>query len=278
MTTAEPPAGRRGRPWDEQAIREALADFLVGRHVWPTYREFVAGGAKGLRDAIARIHGPAWWAEEMGVSGGRRTRGGVRRWTEQSISAALGELIGDADRWPSHREFSEAGLRGLLEVIAAQGGTIVWAAKMGVSPLPGARPARRAPRVSTARSMSEPWPRWTEPTIARELSEFVAARQEWPRYAEFIAAGRQDLYHAVRAHGGARLWAKRMGFAWPDRPGGRSSWSDERLRAALVRFLDGRTEWPTGREFDQAGQSALLRAARRHGGTDRWIHELGLTR
>jgi hypothetical protein len=74
--TAPPP--RRTR-WDERSIRAELSLFVAGRDVWPTYDEFVAAGHKRLRDAIGRYRGPQWWATEVGLPGGDRGRGGVRR-------------------------------------------------------------------------------------------------------------------------------------------------------------------------------------------------------
>jgi hypothetical protein len=53
-------------------------------------------------------------------------------------------------------------------------------------------------------------------------------------------------------------------------------WTDERMRDELVRFLGDRTEWPSEREFKQAGQGALLSAIRRHGGAGRWAEAVGL--
>jgi hypothetical protein len=39
---------RRGRRWDEESIRSALTAFLEGWDVWPTYEQFIQGGAKGF--------------------------------------------------------------------------------------------------------------------------------------------------------------------------------------------------------------------------------------
>lgn len=73
----------------------ALTEFLVGRDTWPTYDEFIIEGAKGLRDAVKRIRGPECWATEMGLAAGDRPLGGVRRWDDATIRAALAAFLGD---------------------------------------------------------------------------------------------------------------------------------------------------------------------------------------
>lgn len=123
---------RRGKPWDEDAIREALSRFLVGWEVWPTYEQFIEGGAKGLREALARIGGVEKWATEMGLPGGDRARGGVKKWTDETIRAKLAEFFGDRTTWPTHREFDEAGLHALYEALRHYGGVERWAKEMNV--------------------------------------------------------------------------------------------------------------------------------------------------
>ena len=123
---------RRGRPWDEASIRSALVEFLEGWEVWPTYEQFIRGGAKGLRDAVARIGGVEYWAKEMGLPGGDRERGGVRRWTDDAIRAALADFFADREDWPSQREFDAAGLHALREALRHYGGPERWADEMDV--------------------------------------------------------------------------------------------------------------------------------------------------
>jgi hypothetical protein len=160
---------RRGRAWDEDAIRAELTNFLRGWDSWPTYREFAAGGAKGLRDAIARIHGVEYWAREMKLSGGDRRRGGIRSWSDDRIHAALTRQDGASrpreraarpastssvrrwprwddqtiaeelltfldgrDEWPRYREFVSCAPPGLYQAVLKHGGTRAWAARMGV--------------------------------------------------------------------------------------------------------------------------------------------------
>ena len=271
---------RRGRAWDEDAIRAELTEFLRGRDAWPTYDEFTAGGAKGLRDAVARIHGAEWWAREMKLSGGDRRRGGVRIWTDDRIRATLSEFLGRRTTWPTQTELDAAGLQGLREVLRHYGGPERWSEELGValSPkqTPASRPRKRAanpPPVATERR----WPKWNDQTIADALRTFLDGRDEWPRYRDFVSSGPPGLYQAVLKHGGSRAWAARLGVKWVRHDGGSAPpWTEERLRERLAVFLNGRTTWPQGAEFAAAGERRLLRAARRIGGTSYWIREFGL--
>ena len=257
--------------------------FLAGRATWPSYREFIAGGAKGLREAIARIGGPNYWAEEMGLADSPQPRGGVVRWNDESIEAALRPLLAGRDSWPTRTEFAQAGLRGLGEVLREREDTHRWAERMGVTPpLQLYKPSkrRRAAKPHTPASPQRPWPRWTEQTIAAALGEFLQGRDDWPKHSEFVAAGRKGLYHAIIRHGGSQAWAQRMGVQWVERKSSHheSVWTEPRIRAELTRFLEGRSVWPTTREFNGDGHRQLLSAMRRGGGTEKWRAEFGLPR
>lgn len=271
---------RRGRAWDEQAIRAALTEFLRGWEVWPTCEEFAVAGAKGLREAITHIRGAEWWAKEMGLPGGARRPGGVRRWTNEAIRATLTEFFGERSTWPTHREFNEAGLRGLREALRYYGGPERWSIEMGVSWTPPATRARRqSQREKPNRpvSRSREWPKWNERTIAAELKTFLAGRDEWPRHAEFVETGRQGLYHAILKHGGSRAWALRIGVRWVTRYAGSPAyWTEERVRERLAEFLGRRVVWPPAADFAAAEQGPLLKAVRRLGGIERWAREFGL--
>lgn len=53
---------------------------------------------------------------------------------------------------------------------------------------------------------------WTDERIESALRELCRGREGWPSVAEFRAAGKMNLYEAVRRHGGSTAWAQRMGF------------------------------------------------------------------
>ncbi len=270
---------RRGQSWDEEAIRAGLTAFLPGWEVWPTCEEFAVGGAKGLREAVTRIHGAEWWAREMGLPGGERPPGGVRRWTDEAIRATLAQFLGERTTWPSNREFDAADLHGLREALRHYGGPKRWSAEMGVRWTPRApfakSPKRSQPTEPPARSRE--WPRWNERTIAVELKAFVAGRSDWPRHAEFVETGRKGLYQAVLSHGGSEIWAQRIGVTRVKRYGGNPPyWPEERVRERLAKLLGGRVEWPSTAEFVAASEVGLLNAVRRLGGIKRWADEFGL--
>jgi len=269
-----PPRPAPGRPaWTEESIRAALTAFLAGRDLWPTYHEFISAGAKGLRDAVKRIHGAEWWAAEMGLAGGERRQGGMRRWNDVTIRAALREFLAGRRTWPSQQEFRRAGRGGLSEALRHHGGSRRWAREMGVAPPPRVRGGVPAAKPRSKRST----PRWSDERIARELTAFLVGQTEWPRYIDFVDAGQKSLYQAVRGTGGPAWWAEQVGVSYERRRGGLAVyWTEERVRERLGRMLDGRTEWPTTNEFRAAGEQRLLAAARRLGGVNRWMIEFGV--
>jgi hypothetical protein len=251
------------RRWTEESIRAALSPLLKDRTTWPTYDEFISAGAKGLRDAVARIHGAEWWASEMSVAGGDRRQGGVRRWSDATIRVALTDFLGDRSAWPTHREFQRAGHGGLYEVLRFHGGARRWAEEMGVA----------APRSMRARPTSN----WTDHRVARELATFLGDRVEWPRHLEFVAAGQRGLYDAASRSGGPEIWARRMGVRYIRRRGGPPVyWAETRIRERLGILLSGRDRWPTRAEFEAVGETRLLAAIHRRGQTERWQVEFGV--
>ncbi|MFT3862896.1 MAG: hypothetical protein QM729_01390 [Solirubrobacterales bacterium] len=121
--------------------------------------------------------------------------------------------------------------------------------------------------------------RWTEERITEELGVFLSDRTEWPSYSDFQRAGRKGLRDAVTRSGGARHWADRMGVVYVERrPGYATIWTEERIRADLGDFLDGRVAWPSRVEFEEAGLKTLRDAITRTGGAPRWAGEFGLPR
>lgn len=270
---------RRGLPWDEESIREALSSFLRGRTAWPTYDEFIAAGLKGLRDVLPRFGGSEHWAREMGLKDGPLPSGGVLRWTDDAIRAALSQLLDGRSTWPTNGEFRRAGLGGLYEKLSCEGLVERWANEFGIAPPPFAHRPRRAKPQRSPRPA--PQPRlWTDSRIADELAAFLGKRRDWPSFSEFVEGDRVRLYKAVLNHGGTQQWAQRMGVEWASRRG-RShpqQWTEERVRERLTEMLRGRTIWPTAAEFDGAGQRGLLVAARRLGGIERWATELDVSR
>lgn len=54
-------------------------------------------------------------------------------------------------------------------------------------------------------------------------------------------------------------------------------WRKEVLEAELAQFLNGRSDRPTGREFEDAGRGDLLDAIRSYGGTQYWAGRMNCT-
>jgi hypothetical protein len=85
------------------------------------------------------------------------------------------------------------------------------------------------------------------------------------------------LRDMVTRYGGARRWADELGVRFVERrPGYAPIWTEERIRNDLARFLAGRAEWPSRKEFEAAGLKPLRDAVRRTGGPERWAAELGV--
>jgi hypothetical protein len=120
---------------------------------------------------------------------------------------------------------------------------------------------------------------WNEERIERDLRGFLADRDMWPTYHEFQCAGLRPLRDAVTRHGGVEVWARRLGIPYVRHsPGYAPIWTDERIRADLRDYVDGRETWPSREEFEADGRTALRNAVNRMGGPDRWAAEFGLRR
>ena len=60
------------------------------------------------------------------------------------------------------------------------------------------------------------------------------------------------------------------------RPGRPTKWTESAIERELRAFLNGRSEWPSPREFRAAGKGPLYAAATKAGGVARWRRLLGL--
>jgi Fic family protein len=85
--------------------------------------------SKGL--IVRRGKGPAA-RYRLGAAPGGERRGRKPSWTEERIEADLVKLIGDRHRWPSVEEFRRAGAMALYEAVRRNGGSRVWAERLGV--------------------------------------------------------------------------------------------------------------------------------------------------
>ena len=252
-------------PWPEARIRDELQDFLQGATEWPSYRDFQRAGRQTLRDEVTRSGGARLWANRLKLPYPERKPGYATRWTEERVRRDLAEFLRGWNRWPSRLEFEAAGLKPLRDAVRRLGGPELWAAEFGL-PLENLKFGSR-----TA---------WTDERIEAELRKLLDGRGTWPSPRDFERSGSFGLAAAVVHGRGTAYWARFFGLQPPPRAGvsRRRMWTDERIRAELERFCQGRTLWPTEREFLDAGESALYDAACRYRGTRHWADELGLVR
>ena len=180
-----------------------------------------------------------------------------RIWPEGEIEARLREFTAGRSDWPRYEEFARAG-RGRLHLQAmAWGGPHYWAARLDLELDPRFLP-------------------WTEERIRGALRPVLSGRESWPSEAEFERAGLLPALWGLRTHGGVEFWAAEFGISY--RAPQRRRWSLAVVRSELERFLTGRYSYPSRREFEAAGESALYEAMRRYGGYPHWAREFDLER
>lgn len=202
----EPLPNRLGA-WTSERIRRELKEFLAGCSVWPTQQEFDASGRVTLRRALNGFGGQERWADEFGLQLPRHRRR-LNSWTDELIEAELRRFTSDTDRWPTKREFEEAGLRSLYNAIMKRQARRALAKKLGLRVL---RPYARYPI------------RWTDEVIDGALGELLEGRDSWPTWGDFVAADLNRLYNAIgRSTGGHDAWARRYGLPRTNRGGARA--------------------------------------------------------
>jgi hypothetical protein len=76
-------------------------------------------------------------------------------------------------------------------------------------------------------------------------------------------------------HGGVVYWARRTGTPYVRAPLP-DNWSEQRVANELGAYLEGRTAWPTEKEFGAAGHKVLREAVRATGGPERWAPRFGI--
>jgi hypothetical protein len=252
----------RSQAWDEERVDAALCGFLAARAEWPSYREFARAGEKSLRDAVTRLGGAELWARRVGIEYRRRPPGYAPRWTEERIRRELAEFVGDGSRWPSSREFEEAGRGALRRAVTRTGGAQRWAGELGIATGDRRTGSRR---------------RWTPEEIELAVRPLVRRLQRWPTKAEFATAGLSSALTAMYRFEGIDEWRRRLGEpVRSSRATGPRVWTDARLEQELREFCAGRDDWPTEREFLRDGRGRLYRAASLHGGVGAWRRRLGL--
>lgn len=179
------------RRWPGERIERELRGFFAERAaVWPHYLSFAEAGKARLHAQTMAWGGPYYWGAKLGFEVPRR---GVK-WSESRVEAALGPFLAGREEWPERREFERAGMLSLYWAINNHGGKAHWAEHFGV------------------RYRSHAW-KWSKPRVERELREFLGERRMLPLRAEFEAAGKVDLWVAMRQCGGMMYWSRKLGVA-----------------------------------------------------------------
>jgi DNA invertase Pin-like site-specific DNA recombinase len=188
------PLPHRLGAWSNERIRRELTHFLAGRSDWPTKYEFDAAGKVTLRRALDGFGGQERWAGEFGLQIPRQRRR-LHSWTDEQIETELRRFTAGTERWPTRREFEEAGLRSLYNATMCRGARNPLAKKLGLRVLP------RYARLPIL---------WSDEAIERALSDLLEGRDSWPTWTEFVAADLNRLYQAIsRSPGGHDAWADR---------------------------------------------------------------------
>jgi hypothetical protein len=204
----------------------------------------------------------------VATSGEARPRRGNRRtWTLERLRQELESFLGDRDEWPTVAEFRAAGNTALYDAVLRHGGAEHWARQLGVS---------HRPQRGGGRERSGPY-KWTPERLEEELDDFLGDRDDWPIVAEFRAAGREALYDAVLQHGGARMWAARLGVSPPTGPGRQPYPLHQALEDARA-VIEAEGHLPNQRRLSELGHGRLGTTVARAGGAEAFCRQHGLAR
>jgi hypothetical protein len=258
--------GRRARaePKVEAEIERELRKFLAGREEWPSYREFVAGGRRRLREAVTEHRGARYWAQRVGVRWVKRSPGYAPRWTEELVGKELEAFLAGREQWPSAGEFEAAGLVLLREAVKRLGGVELWATRFGLTRPNHSAGSRRI---------------WDHQRLEQTIGPLVKYLGRWPTKSEFRKAGLESAQAAVYRYGGVEYWREHFSVSANAQHGpvpNRRVWTEQRIERELAAYCAGRSEWPTEQEFIRDGKGRLYKAASLHGGVRRWQERLHL--
>jgi hypothetical protein len=185
-------------------VNTELEAFLAGREAWPSRQEFEAAGLNLLREAVNRVGGVEAWAAKFGLPRPNNSAGSTRIWDDRRLERAVGPLVKRLGRWPTKREFHDAGLGSAQVAMYRYGGVERWRKHFGITSAPPHGPVLNR-RV------------WTDQRIERELRAYCAGRSDWPPFHEFTRDGKARLYNAASLHGGIGRWQRQLGLKPPRR-------------------------------------------------------------
>jgi hypothetical protein len=120
---------------------------------------------------------------------------------------------------------------------------------------------------------------WGEPRLLKALQSFLAGRESWPGFTGFQAAGLASVYTQVQRQGGPERWATLCNVDFGPATDSRAvgAWSEDRVRDELSAYLEGKTTWPTVKEFIADGRTTLRWALKWFATPEWWARELGVT-
>src|SRR5688500_997904 len=112
--------------WTDENIERALRETSPDGERFPTKRELKNAGLGGVYEHLRRRGALDVWASRLAL---KRPRA---RWTEGDIEQALRQLSADLQRFPSAKQFREAGLEGLYHALHKRGELDSWAQRLGL--------------------------------------------------------------------------------------------------------------------------------------------------
>jgi site-specific DNA recombinase len=136
---------RRPPRWSKAKIRAQLDAALGGRADWPPPEEFTRTGYGPLYAQMLRTGGPEHWAVRMQMRRPKR-RQGVRTWNRGLAEQTLRAFTRGRRCFPTQRDFSEGGYRGLYNWLQKHGGMGYWANEMGLPRQPKSIAGEKAMR------------------------------------------------------------------------------------------------------------------------------------
>ena len=266
-----PPAAELRERWPSMGVAERramIAEVIEAVFVLPPrprrdQRLYVCGRGFGPpnmppRHVRGRVEARAFNPDSCAAS--LRLRRPEKEWSEDKIEAAVACFVEGRQRWPSFREFQEAGLVSLHRQIKRQFGHREMASRFGL-------PYGPSPDGAHA---------WTEEWTREQLKSYLAGKDEWPSRRQFIRDGRGGLRRAAVWFGGVERWADELGVPLSHHRAEQRPVTYGRLKRELERVAGGSREWPYRRDFREAGACWLEHAIRRQGVREQLARDLKL--
>jgi len=194
-----PEQRKAAKIWTDRVIEDRLRELHQGKEMLMGTEELRTGKYPGLVRAIAD-KGRSYWAEKLGLE----TL--LEQWDEQMLVAYLGEFLKGRSRFPSQKEFRDAGELKLHAALRRHHGIDHWVAWSGLPKAKAGRPKQKPGEQRKAPA------RWTEQSLGAYLDKFMDGWDHFPSQREFKEAGQGRLLDAMRNHKGVDHWIARSGL------------------------------------------------------------------